>query len=309
MQMGRRRKPFDSLSPVESTYRVASAFAPALLLAIASVSSPAFGQARAQVAFVRETNGNSQLWVMNEDGSDPRQLTTSPADKHSPSWCPGNRVLRFQTIYGDSALYELSSGREQIELPSFSVGPVGIDGKTIPPDRMAFRASRRKTRGQGIRCGGERDGAEVRELRVPQGMPPGKVIVQPSAVAPDRDFGLALRIVDLGDRGALSTLGSGRAARLNRVLGGGRLAYVVQRDRASEIWSVDAAGGTPERIARISGAVRNLTCSPDGSALLFDSDHDGIRQIYRWNWNDGALEPLTRGAVASESPAWSFKGQ
>jgi serine/threonine protein kinase len=49
-----------------------------------------------QIAFVsdREDGQTLQVWVMNPDGSSPRQLTFGPGDKRTPRWSPdGNRLL------------------------------------------------------------------------------------------------------------------------------------------------------------------------------------------------------------------------
>lgn len=49
-----------------------------------------------RIAFVsdREDGSTLQIWTMNPDGSDPRQLTFGPGDKSQPRWSPdGTRLL------------------------------------------------------------------------------------------------------------------------------------------------------------------------------------------------------------------------
>ncbi len=50
-----------------------------------------------RIAFVsdREDGRTLQIWTMNSDGSDPRQLTFGPGDKTQPRWSPDGRRLLF----------------------------------------------------------------------------------------------------------------------------------------------------------------------------------------------------------------------
>jgi TolB protein len=41
--------------------------------------------------------GTHDLWAVNADGSNPRRLTTGPADNQGPTWAPNGRHLMFQS--------------------------------------------------------------------------------------------------------------------------------------------------------------------------------------------------------------------
>ena len=53
-------------------------------------------EAQARITFVSERDGNLEIYVMDNDGGNPRNLTKNPADDRSPSWSPdGKRIVFF----------------------------------------------------------------------------------------------------------------------------------------------------------------------------------------------------------------------
>ncbi len=54
-----------------------------------------------RIAFVSDRGGDIlQIWTMNPDGSNPRQLTFGPGDKTQPKWSPDGRRLLYITDGG-----------------------------------------------------------------------------------------------------------------------------------------------------------------------------------------------------------------
>ena len=57
------------------------------LTTAADDGSPAWSPTGARIAFVRTTSGDADVWVMDADGSDPRNVTSGSAgDDRAPTW-------------------------------------------------------------------------------------------------------------------------------------------------------------------------------------------------------------------------------
>ena len=54
------------------------------------------GDAQAQIAFVSDRDGHSwEIYVMDDDGGNPRRLTNSPEEEFGPSWSPDGKRIVF----------------------------------------------------------------------------------------------------------------------------------------------------------------------------------------------------------------------
>ena len=57
--------------------------------------------AQAQIAFVSDRDGNSEIYVMDTDGQNPQRLTDNPAVDNSPSWSPDGKRIAFVSQRGN----------------------------------------------------------------------------------------------------------------------------------------------------------------------------------------------------------------
>jgi dipeptidyl aminopeptidase/acylaminoacyl peptidase len=118
-------------------------FAIADLYRIHDVQDPQFSPDGKRIAFVvgesnlEEGKSNSEIYVMDADGSNQRRLTNSPEPDNHPRWSPDGRTLLFvSTRKGSPQLWLLPlDGGEPQQLTSLSTGvsnPVwSPDGKKI----------------------------------------------------------------------------------------------------------------------------------------------------------------------------------
>ena len=58
-------------------------------------SAPAWSPDGRKIAFTSERDGNSEVYVMNANGSGQRNLTRDPAYDADPTWSPDGRKIAF----------------------------------------------------------------------------------------------------------------------------------------------------------------------------------------------------------------------
>jgi hypothetical protein len=282
-----------------------------LLLALASGLGVSLRAARVgkdgQVAFLRLTAGHWQVWLMGPEGSAARQLTFSPVDKYSISWCSNNKVLHFYTALGDSTFLDLATGRTRSVIPMAPIHPRGPFGDLLPFELNARHLATDSGRASlpWPNCGiGELD--EVVALRSPAALPEGILVAVAKKVDKDEKTRFEIGILDESRLDELSRAGSGeRAARYHRVLSkNGDAALVSNREGAAELFRI----GSREARVRLTDMgvdVGSPSWSSDGRFLYFDAAPEGVRQIFRMSADGTGLAQLTHEKTHSRGPVFA----
>ncbi|MEO7137956.1 MAG: fibronectin type III domain-containing protein [Gemmatimonadales bacterium] len=97
-------------------------------------AEPAWSPDGARIAFRSERDGNSEIYVMNADGSNPVRLTSDVAHDESPTWSPdGSRIAFVRTSdSGSEILLMNADGTEVRTTNQVGSGPAWLpDGNRI----------------------------------------------------------------------------------------------------------------------------------------------------------------------------------
>ena len=304
----------------------------------AVIGTGLFGLERG-VLFETNRDGNSEIYMMNPDGSNPINLTNHPASDNSAAWSPdGTRIAFVTNRDGNAEIYTMNadgSGATNLSRhPDSDTFPVWSPTGT----HIAFQTDREST--------GPIMSAEPKitiigfniEVFIMNDDGTGQTNVSndpawdayPSwsedgdriAFESDRDEDglilLALTIDDLGHEiYAVDIDGDNLTNLSNSPQDDGRpvwsptdekIVFVSYRDGNAEIYTMNADGTGQMRMTNTSAADSSPSWSPDGEWITFHSDRDGNTEIYKMTEDGLSTTRLTTSPEWDWGPSWSPGG-
>jgi TolB protein len=261
-----------------------------------------------RIAFISDRTGSSELWVMDWNGSNPKQLTKHGSIALAPAWAPdGGKLVFTSYLRGAPALFELIPQQGYLR-PLWSQGGVNSSASFSPDgSQVAFASS---VDGNTDIYSISTEGGAPRRLTAaraidtqPAWAPNGRQIAFTStrAGAPqiflmDSDGSNVRQLTFDGsfhDEVAWSPDGT-------------RLACTTRESRSFQLATIDAVTAARQVLVG-PGNNESPAFSPDGSMLAFSSDRTGRPQIFTTD-ADGVPHQLTSEGK-NHSPAWTGGGQ
>ena len=259
-----------------------------------------------QIVFVSDRFGNSDIWVMNADGSGETALTANDGQNNWPAWSPDGARIAFTS---DRA------GSEDIWLMDADGGnPAPLTDDPGADHHPSWSPDGRKIVFSSDRAGTQQDiwfmnadGSNETRLttensrdREPSWSPDCTLI----AFVSDRDGrdDIWTIKVDGGDPRQL-TKGAGNNRLPAWSPAGDRIAFMSDRTGNNEIWHMKRDGSELTlAVANPAGDVAPHW-APDGRKIVFASDRDGNEDIWVTD-TDGNPVPLTRNPGVDTAPDW-----
>jgi TolB protein len=266
------------------------------------------GIARTKIAYVAQQGTARELFVMDYDGYDTRQLTADGFLDLMPQWSPDRRFLIFTAYRNrntqDIDMIELATGKRWTVI---SFGGLNIT-PTLSPDGnfLAFASSyegnseiyRLDTRTKAIQRLTVNPSGDLS----PSWSPNGRELVFVS----DRGGGpqLFLMSSDGSNVRRLTFEGDYNAAPVWSPRGNW-IAYVCRTHREYKLCIISPDGQKRTQLTTGPGVDDSPSWSPDGRHLAFSSTADGKSQIYMIDADGKGRERLTFQGTHNSAPSWS----
>jgi TolB protein len=265
------------------------------------------GVANSRIAFIEQKGREKELWVMDADGANARQLTNDHSIAQSPSWSPDGSLILFTSYRGGAGphVHVMAVTGGQVFLISGRAG--NNTSASYSPDGREIACTLSIDGNPEIYRLDARGGSPQRltsERAIdtsPAWSPTGREIAftsdrggAPQVYVMDRDGGNVRRLtydVNYTDSPAWSPKGD-------------RIAFVSRTSEGFDVY-VSKADGSDVRDVVSGRSNENPHWSPDGRHLVFASNRDGAFGLYVTDLDDHPPRKLDTGGRETMSPAWS----
>lgn len=267
------------------------------------------GIARTKIAYVSELGTARELFVMDYDGYDPRQLTADGFLNLMPRWSPDRRFLVFTTYRNrntqDIDMIELATGKRWtlVSQGGLNITPVlSPDGNSLAysssheGNAELYRLDTRTKATQRLTTHASGDLS-------PSWSPSGRELTFTS----DRSGGpqIFLMSADGSNVRRLTFDGDYNAAPVWSPRGNW-IAYVCRTPKKEyKLCVITPDGQKHLQLTTGLGVDDSPSWSPDGRHLVFSSTVEGKSQIYMINVDGKDLERITFTGTHNSAPSWS----
>jgi TolB protein len=265
------------------------------------------GIAHTRIAFVNNHTGTKEIYVMDYDGANIRQLTHLHSITILPKWSPDGKWIAFNSYKaGNPDAYLMDAGGENIRSLSDRQGLNTSPNWSPDGNTVALTLSR----------GGdpelyllERSGQIIRRLTYSPGVdtspsfsPNGQQIVFIS----DRAGSPEIYVMDITGANVQRLTYGQWADAPSWSPKGDWIAYERQRSQGRyDVYMIDSSGKNNHVISEAGARNENPTWSPDGRFLTYSSDRDGGQGKICTMGADGS-SPHCVSTIGGESytPSW-----
>ena len=236
---------------------------------------------------------NSDVYVINTDGTGLTRLTDSPNAEMFPMWSPDGTQIAFMR---ENDIYKMNlDGSNQINLTNDDLP--NLYPIWMPDGQQIVLLSARDGSFQFYTMNA--DGSDLQMMD--SGLPPS-TSPKNFNLAFGKDGQIYIRFDDLWH--SMEDSGSALGEFPMWSPDGTKIAFHSDRDGNMEIYVINADGSGFTRLTNNEAEDNYPTWSPDGEEIVFHSDRDGNNEIYVINADGTNLGNLTNNPANDTTPSW-----
>ena len=260
-----------------------------------------------KIAFASTISGNKEIYTIDFDGHNLRQITNNGSINLSPAWSPNGRIIAFTSYIKrnpDLYLFDLTRSVQM----RLSTNPGLNAAPAWSPDGTKMALMMRRDGNAEIFII-NRDGTHPKRLTKswsseasPTWSPDGRKI----AFVSDRAGSPQIYTMDISGRNVkrLTFLGTYNASP-SWSPKGDKIAYCGRSNGRFDIFTISPDGMETRRLTEYSGNNESPTWSPDGRFIAFSSTRKGRSHVYVMNANGANQRRLASTRGKESSPTWS----
>jgi len=259
-----------------------------------------------KIAFDSNRDGNSEIYVMDADGSNQMRVTNNQAQDAAPSWSPdGLKIVFVSDRNGPYVIFVMNAdGSEQTQLinnANFSNPDWSPNGEKIVFALLTQATSNIQAMNMD---GSNRSGLNDQfGDQDPSWSPDGMNIVFVS----DRDNGQSDIYIMDADGSNQFRLTNDQALDSDPSWSpdGKKIVFASRRDENTDIFVMNTDGSGQIRLTTNPSLDDRPVWSPDSSMIAFVSNRDGNDEIYVMYADGSNQTRLTNNLASDSNPAWA----
>ncbi|HEX8856296.1 MAG TPA: GDSL-type esterase/lipase family protein [Thermoleophilaceae bacterium] len=284
----------------------------AALLAAPDPNAPVGGNGR--IAFVSTRGGNSDVWVMNNNGQFPMNLTNAPGEDVDPVWsADGTQIAFASNRDGDNEIYVMNGDGTGVTKLTNNTNDDRDPTWSPNGDYIAFKSDRtgnneifRMTSSGGSQTNLTNNSASDFS---PDWSPDGAEVVF-QRFTNGSATGNGNEVFKMNADGQGQTNLTNNAASINDGSpawspDGTTLAFHSNRDGDFEVFTMPAIGGSATQRTSNTASDGEPAWAPNGTQLAFQSNRDGNNNdIFTMTSSGGSQTNRSSNPATDVSPSW-----